>query len=152
MCGICGYTGDTGCDGEQIKKMTEQMAHRGPDSSGYFEEPGIHMGFRRLAIIDLEAGEQPIYNEDKTLVLTFNGEIYNYRELREKLLARGHFFYTKSDSEVLVHAYEEWGEKMLRRLRGMFAIAIYDRREETLFLARDFFGIKPLHYMMGGRQ
>lgn len=150
MCGICGYTGDTGCDGEQIKKMTEQMAHRGPDSSGYFEEPGIHMGFRRLAIIDLEAGEQPIYNEDKTLVLTFNGEIYNYRELREKLLARGHFFYTKSDSEVLVHAYEEWGEKMLRRLRGMFAIAIYDRREETLFLARDFFGIKPLHYMMCG--
>lgn len=148
MCGICGYTKDAGRGSGQIRKMTDRIAHRGPDSSGYFEEPGIHMGFRRLAIIDLEAGDQPVYNEDKTLVLTFNGEIYNYRELREKLLSRGHFFYTRSDSEVLVHAYEEWGEKMLRRLRGMFAFAIYDRTRQELFLARDFFGIKPLHYMI----
>ena len=106
--------------------------------------------FRRLAIIDLQSGNQPVYNEDRSLVLTFNGEIYNYRELRKILLARGHFFYTESDSEVLVHAYEEWGENMLRRLRGMFAFCIYDRREKGLFLARDFFGIKPLHYMECG--
>ena len=150
MCGICGYIGDTGCDRAQIRRMADRMAHRGPDSSGYFEEPGIHMGFRRLAIIDLQSGNQPVYNEDRSLVLTFNGEIYNYRELRKILLARGHFFYTESDSEVLVHAYEEWGENMLRRLRGMFAFCIYDRREKGLFLARDFFGIKPLHYMECG--
>ena len=92
MCGICGYIGDTGCDRAQIRRMADRMAHRGPDSSGYFEEPGIHMGFRRLAIIDLQSGNQPVYNEDRSLVLTFNGEIYNYRELRKILLARGHFF------------------------------------------------------------
>ncbi len=153
MCGICGFTGGTADGGEElIRRMTELIAYRGPDSSGFFSEgPEIHMGFRRLAIIDLKAGDQPVYNEDKTLVLTFNGEIYNYRKLREELLARGHFFYTDTDSEVLVHGYEEWGEDMLLRLRGMFAFALWDTREQSLFLARDFFGIKPLYYMSRGK-
>ena len=135
MCGICGFTGGTADGGEElIRRMTELIAYRGPDSSGFFSEgPEIHMGFRRLAIIDLKAGDQPVYNEDKTLVLTFNGEIYNYRKLREELLARGHFFYTDTDSEVLVHGYEEWGEDMLLRLRGMFAFALWDTRSSRCF-------------------
>ncbi len=148
MCGICGFTeGQAAVDPGQIRRMTDLIAYRGPDGGGFFRDAGIRMGFRRLAIIDLKAGDQPVYNEDKTLVLTFNGEIYNYRELREKLLARGHFFYTNTDSEVLVHGYEEWGEEMLLQLRGMFAFAIWDTRQQSLFLARDFFGIKPLYYM-----
>ena len=140
MCGICGFTGGTADGGEElIRRMTELIAYRGPDSSGFFSEgPEIHMGFRRLAIIDLKAGDQPVYNEDKTLVLTFNGEIYNYRKLREELLARGHFFYTDTDSEVLVHGYEEWGEDMLLRLRGMFAFALWDTREQSLFFGPGF--------------
>ncbi|HIV25042.1 MAG TPA: asparagine synthase (glutamine-hydrolyzing) [Candidatus Scatomonas pullistercoris] len=151
MCGICGFTGETdGGEERQIRRMAELITHRGPDSCGFFGDAGIHMGFRRLAIIDLAAGNQPVYNEEKTLVLTFNGEIYNYRELREELLARGHFFSTNSDSEVLVHGYEEWGENLLLRLRGMFAFAIWDTRDGSLFLARDFFGIKPLYYMRCG--
>ena len=151
MCGICGFTGETGGEeSSKLRRMAELITHRGPDSEGFFEAAGIHMGFRRLSIIDLKAGDQPVYNEEKTLVLTFNGEIYNYRELREELTACGHFFYTNSDSEVLIHGYEEWGEHMLLRLRGMFAFALWDSRDSSLFLARDFFGIKPLYYTACG--
>ena len=113
MCGICGFTGEVLNRDKTIRDMTEVITHRGPDSDGFFQDDYISMGFRRLSIIDLEAGHQPIYNEDKTLVLTFNGEIYNYKELREELKQAGHTFATDADSEVLVHGYEEWREEML---------------------------------------
>ena len=153
MCGICGFTGEVLDENENreavLRRMTDVITHRGPDSSGFYLGDGIAMGFRRLSIIDItESGDQPIYNEDKTLVLTFNGEIYNYRPLREELLARGHTFRTQTDSEVLVHGFEEWGPGLLNRLRGMFGFAIWNTKEKSLFLARDFFGIKPLHYSM----
>lgn len=150
MCGICGFTGQIEQRENTIQKMTEVITHRGPDSSGFFADDYISMGFRRLSIIDLDDGHQPIYNEDKTLVLTFNGEIYNYKELRKQLIELGHSFYTESDSEVLLHAFEEWNEEMFEHLRGMFAFAIYNKETKALFLARDFFGIKPLHYTMIG--
>ena len=127
--------------------MTELITHRGPDSDGFYRDDKINMGFRRMSIIDLQAGDQPVYNEDRTLVLNFNGEIYNYQELREELIEKGHTFYTKTASEVLVHGFEEWGEKMLDRLRGMFGFAIYNKKDGSVFLVRDFFGIKPMHYM-----
>ena len=157
MCGICGFTGEVLDENENreavLRRMTDVITHRGPDSSGFYLGDGIAMGFRRLSIIDItESGDQPIYNEDKTLVLTFNGEIYNYQPLREELLAKGHTFRTQTDSEVLVHGFEEWGPGLLNRLRGMFGFAIWNTKEKSLFLARDFFGIKPLHYsMQGGR-
>ena len=150
MCGICGFTGKLDNREDVIKKMTEVITHRGPDSDGFFSDEVISMGFRRLSIIDLEAGHQPIYNEDKTLVLNFNGEIYNYQQLRQELIGKGHEFRTDSDSEVLVHGFEEWQEDLLPRLRGMFAFAIYNTEDHSLFLARDFFGIKPLHYTQIG--
>ena len=146
MCGICGFTGQLENRENVLKRMTEVITHRGPDSDGYFADDTINMGFRRLSIIDLDAGHQPIYNEDKTLVLTFNGEIYNYKELREKLIKRGHRFYTDTDSEVLVHGFEEWREDLLLKLRGMFGFAIYNTVDKSIFIARDFFGIKPMHY------
>lgn len=146
MCGICGFTGEI-LDREKIlKNMSNVIIHRGPNSEGFFSTENISMGFRRLSIIDLQEGNQPIYNEDKTLVLTFNGEIYNYKELREELIASGHKFYTNTDSEVLVHGFEQWRESLLDKLRGMFAFAIFNLKDSSLFLARDFFGIKPLHY------
>ena len=146
MCGICGFTGEI-LDREKIlKNMSNVIIHRGPNSEGFFSTENISMGFRRLSIIDLQEGNQPIYNEDKTLVLTFNGEIYNYKELREELIASGHKFYTNTDSEVLVHGFEQWHESLLDKLRGMFAFAIFNLKDSSLFLARDFFGIKPLHY------
>ncbi len=146
MCGICGFTGEI-LDREKIlKNMSDVIIHRGPNSEGFFSTENISMGFRRLSIIDLQEGNQPIYNEDKTLVLTFNGEIYNYKELREELIASGHKFYTNTDSEVLVHGFEQWRESLLDKLRGMFAFAIFNLKDSSLFLARDFFGIKPLHY------
>ncbi|MBP3381630.1 MAG: asparagine synthetase B, partial [Clostridia bacterium] len=126
MCGFCGFTGALADRETFLKQMTEKITHRGPDSDGYFVDDGIAMGFRRLSIIDLEAGHQPLYNEDKTLVLTFNGEIYNYRALREQLLAAGHIFATESDSEVLLHGFEEWGEALPTKLRGMFGFAIWN--------------------------
>ena len=148
MCGICGFTGQPEQREDIIQKMTEVITHRGPDSDGLYMDDTIAMGFRRLSIIDLESGDQPITNEDGTLVLTYNGEIYNYKELRKELEEAGHNFSTTSDSEVLVHAFEEWGEDCLPRLRGMFAFALYNKDTKTLFLARDAFGIKPLHYTM----
>ena len=126
--------------------MSNALVHRGPDSSGYFEDQNVGLGFRRLSIMDLQGGDQPIYNEDRSLVLLCNGEIYNYCELAHELRQKGHAFRTKSDVEVLVHLYEEHGEGMLGRLNGQFAFVIYDRREKTLLLARDHFGINPLHY------
>ena len=150
MCGICGFTGQIEQRENTLKKMTEVITHRGPDSDGFFTDNYVNMGFRRLSIIDLDEGHQPIYNEDKTLVLTFNGEIYNYRDLKKELIELGHSFYTDTDSEVLVHSFEQWGEDMFEHLRGMFGFAIYNRETKALFLARDFFGIKPLHYTMIG--
>ncbi len=150
MCGICGFTGQIVDRDDVIRNMTEVITHRGPDSDGFFADENITMGFRRLSIIDLDAGHQPIYNEDKTLVLTFNGEIYNYKELRAVLIKKGHKFYTDTDSEVLVHGFEEWQEDLLPRLRGMFGFAIYNKVDRSLFIARDFFGIKPMHYTQIG--
>lgn len=150
MCGICGFTGQIIDRDETIKNMTEVITHRGPDDNGFYLDEDISMGFRRLSIIDLGTGHQPIYNEDQTLVLTFNGEIYNYKELRGELLAQGHVFSTETDSEVLLHGFEQWGEKLLDRLRGMFGFAIYNKKDKSLFIARDFFGIKPMHYTQVG--
>lgn len=146
MCGLVGFFGEVIDRDEVIKTMTDRITHRGPDSCGIYTDDSISMGFRRLSIIDLNQGDQPIYNEDKSLVLMFNGEIYNYQQLREILVAKGHKFYTKTDSEVLVHGFEEWGEELLNKLRGMFAFAVWNKKDKSLFLARDFFGIKPLHY------
>lgn len=151
MCGLCGFTGEVIDRDAVLANMTDKITHRGPDSSGVFADGSISMGFRRLSIIDIAStGDQPIFNEDKTLVLTFNGEIYNYRELRKILVEKGHRFYTQTDSEVLVHGFEEWGEDLLNKLRGMFAFAIWNTVDQSLFLARDFFGIKPLHYTQVG--
>jgi len=152
MCGICGFTGQILDRSKQnvsidiIKCMTEVITHRGPDSSGFFNDDKIYMGFRRLSIIDLEQGSQPIYNESKTLVLMFNGEIYNYKTIRDELIQEGHVFSTNTDSEVLVHGFEEWREGLLHKLRGMFAFAIYNTLDNSIFMARDFFGIKPMYY------
>ncbi len=150
MCGIAGFMGQVENRADVIRNMTEVITHRGPDSDGFFTDDNISMGFRRLSIIDLGAGHQPIYNEDKSLVLTFNGEIYNYKDLKKELIAKGHKFYTDTDSEVLVHGFEEWKEDMLPKLRGMFGFAIYNTKDNSLFIARDFFGIKPMHYTQIG--
>lgn len=150
MCGIAGFMGQVENRADVIRNMTEVITHRGPDSDGFFTDDNISMGFRRLSIIDLGAGHQPIYNEDKSLILTFNGEIYNYKDLRKELIAKGHKFYTDTDSEVLVHGFEEWKEDMLPKLRGMFGFAIYNTKDNSLFIARDFFGIKPMHYTQIG--
>ncbi len=150
MCGICGFTGKPENREDVIRRMTDVITHRGPDSEGFYSDDFISMGFRRLSIIDLQAGHQPIYNEDKTLVLTFNGEIYNYKALKKELVEKGHTFVTESDSEVLVHGFEEWHEDLLPRLRGMFGFAIYNTKDKSIFIARDFFGIKPMHYAMVG--
>ncbi|MDO4621763.1 MAG: asparagine synthase (glutamine-hydrolyzing) [Eubacteriales bacterium] len=147
MCGICGFTGHDVEQNTVITNMMNRIIHRGPDGAGVYSSPAITMGFRRLSIIDLSsAGDQPMYNEDKSLVITFNGEIYNYKELREELEAAGHVFSNHADTEVLVHGYEEWGARLLDRLRGMFAFLIWDTQKEELFAARDMFGIKPFYY------
>ncbi len=150
MCGICGFTGEVVNRDQTIKNMTEVITHRGPDSDGIFTDDYISMGFRRLSIIDLGTGSQPIYNEDKSLVLTFNGEIYNYQELKKVLIEKGHKFYTDTDSEVLIHGFEEWQEGLLDKLRGMFGFAVYNTKDKSVFIARDFFGIKPMHYTTVG--
>ncbi|XOQ43178.1 MAG: Asparagine synthase (Glutamine-hydrolyzing) [Clostridium sp.] len=150
MCGLCGFTGEIIDRDAIVKNMTDVITHRGPDSSGIYIDSDIAMGFRRLSIIDLDQGDQPIYNEDGSLVVMFNGEIYNYQQLREILVAKGHQFSTNTDTEVLVHGFEEWQEDLLNKLRGMFAFAIWNKKEKSLFLARDFFGIKPMHYTQVG--
>jgi asparagine synthase (glutamine-hydrolysing) len=135
-----------------VHRMCDAIRHRGPDDEGIHVEPGVGLGMRRLSIIDLAGGRQPIHNEQHTVWVVFNGEIYNYRELRAELEALGHAFYTASDTEAIVHAYEQWGEDAFRRLRGMFGIALWDQPRRTLLLARDRAGIKPLHYTeRGGR-
>ena len=134
MCGICGFTGEVIDRNETIHKMTEVITHRGPDSDGFFLDDRISMGFRRLSIIDLEAGSQPIYNEDKSLVLTFNGEIYNYRDLRKELIEAGHKFYTETDSETLIHGFEEWGTDLLNSL-GVCSVSLFTiKRTEVCLL------------------
>lgn len=147
---MCGFTGflDAIEEKEQVlEAMMNTIIHRGPDSAGSFIDESAALGFRRLSIIDIsESGDQPLYNEDRTKVLTFNGEIYNYQELRKELIALGHVFQTQTDSETLLHGYEEWGESLVERLRGMFAFVIWDREEKKLFGARDMFGIKPFYY------
>lgn len=151
MCGFVGFTNKINDASIVLGKMMDRIKHRGPDSDGKYVDEQIAMGFRRLSIIDLsDQGSQPIFNEDKSLVLTFNGEIYNYKDLREELVAFGHKFYTQTDSEVLIHGYEQWGEDMLDKLRGMFAFVIFNKNTNEVFGARDFFGIKPLYYAKMG--
>ena len=150
MCGICGFTGQNVDRGQVLTDMMNRIIHRGPDGAGQYMDDEIAMGFRRLSIIDLEGGDQPMRTEDGRLVITFNGEIYNYRELREELKGRGHSFRTRSDTEVLLHGYSEYGVKILDRLRGMFAFVIWDTRKKELFGARDMFGIKPFYYAQTG--
>jgi asparagine synthase (glutamine-hydrolysing) len=155
MCGIAGFADITPRDGTitadraRLAAMCDVMRHRGPDDDGFYVEPGLAIGMRRLSIIDLSTGHQPIHNEERSVWVVFNGEIYNYRELRDALEAAGHRFYTNSDTETIVHGYEEWGEHVFSRLRGMFAIAVWDARERSLLVARDRAGIKPLYYGEG---
>ena len=148
MCGFVGFIdgGDTQQDAGVLRSMTDAIRHRGPDDADYYMDGSLSLGFRRLSIIDLEGGRQPILNEDGTKVLTFNGEIYNYQDIKKDLLAAGHVFKTATDSEVLLHGYEEYGPQLLNKLRGMFAFVIWDKEKRELFGARDFFGIKPLYY------
>jgi asparagine synthase (glutamine-hydrolysing) len=149
MCGIAGKLySDPARPMERaaIEAMLGPIAHRGPDSTGAYLEGPVGLGHRRLSIIDLAAGSQPMANEDDSVWIVFNGEIYNYLGLRQQLLARGHRFKTHSDTEVIIHAYEEYGPDCLRHLRGMFAFAIWDRNRRRLFIARDRVGIKPLYY------
>lgn len=155
MCGFVGFIDENDQTYDHraaIVTMADAIAHRGPDSEGYFEDGGAALGFRRLAIIDLAGANQPLYNENRSLVLVFNGEIYNYRELRRQLITAGHAFSTQGDAEVVLHGFERWGAGVLDRLRGMFAFALYDTATGELFCARDAFGIKPLYYAVeGGR-
>ena len=147
MCGFAGFVGSVENREAVLEHMMDTIIHRGPDSSGKFVDEDAALGFRRLSIIDLSAvGDQPLYNEDRSKVLVFNGEIYNYQELRQELVAAGHVFVSNTDSETLLHGYEEWGASMLDRLRGMYAFVIWDRNEKKLFGARDIFGIKPMYY------
>jgi asparagine synthase (glutamine-hydrolysing) len=149
MCGIAGkFTFDPHrpIDSDRLHAMTAALAHRGPDADGFYTAPGIGLGHRRLSIIDLATGDQPLANEDRTIRVIFNGEIYNFREIRRDLEAAGHRFQTQSDTEVIVHGYEQWGEGVVDRLRGMFAIALWDEPRRRLLLVRDRLGIKPLYF------
>ena len=146
MCGFVGFTNKISDNGTVLEKMMNRIVHRGPDSDGKYFDGNIALGFRRLSIIGLEDGDQPMFNEDGSLVLVFNGEIYNYPDLKEELLSLGHTFKSHADSEVLLHGFEEWGENLVARLRGMFAFVIFNRNDNTMFGARDMFGIKPFYY------
>lgn len=149
MCGIAGIfdiRGTRAVDVDLLKRMTRTLEHRGPDGEGYHVENGVGFGHRRLSIIDIEGGKQPLYNEDDSVCVTYNGEIYNFRDLQLKLEACGHHFRTRCDTEVIVHAWEEWGEDCVNYFNGMFAFAIWDRNRQCVFLARDRIGIKPLYY------
>src|SRR6266852_5638665 len=152
MCGICGkfmLDREAYVPEVLVKAMADAITHRGPDDEGFYISGQIGLGFRRLSIIDLSGGHQPLSNEDGTVWIVFNGEIYNYRTLRQELVSKGHIFKTKSDTEVIVHLYEEYGTECVQKLRGMFAFALWDGGAKTLFLARDRVGIKPLYYYVG---
>jgi len=154
MCGICGifnFTGDL-IDRDILVKMTSIISHRGPDGEGFFIKDGVGLGHRRLSVIDVEGGAQPMGNEDCSVQVVFNGEIYNFLELRKELEEVKHEFKTRSDTEVIVHAYEKWGKECVRRFNGMFAFALWDSRRRELFLARDHIGIKPLYYTNLGKR
>lgn len=153
MCGILGTLNwDPPLNQLDLEEITASLAHRGPDDSGYWSDSNVSLGFQRLSIIDLSAaGRQPMPNERGTLRLVYNGEIYNYATLRKQLVQKGHTFTSQSDTETIVHGYEQWGPEVVEHLRGMFAFAIWDQREQTLFLARDRLGIKPLYYYWDGR-
>jgi asparagine synthase (glutamine-hydrolysing) len=154
VCGICGklnFDREARVSTALLKTMADSIYHRGPDDEGYYASGPVGFGFRRLSIIDLNTGHQPICNEDGSVWIVFNGEIYNYKELRSYLQIKGHVFKTQTDTEVIVHLYEEFGESCVEKLRGMFAFAIWDDRQETLFIARDRIGIKPLYYWLTGK-
>src|SRR5216684_5895055 len=155
MCGIAGFV-DVERDREHAVELIDRMCrvirHRGPDDQGTWAGDGAALGMRRLAIIDLSGGHQPIFNEDKSVLVVFNGEIYNYRELQKELQERGHCFNTKSDTEAIVHAYEEYGDDCVKHLRGMFTFALWDRKRQRLLAARDRFGKKPLNYYWDGQR
>ena len=148
MCGITGIfdtRGKRDIDRAALVRMNESQHHRGPDEGSVHVEPGVGFGHRRLSIIDVATGQQPLFNEDGSVCVVFNGEIYNFQELVPELQALGHVFRTHSDTEVIVHAWEAWGEQCVTRFRGMFAFALWDRNRETLFLARDRLGVKPMY-------
>src|SRR5579884_1116048 len=152
MCAICGIVNFKATDQvnrQVLEQMTNVQAHRGPDDHGYFLEGNAGLGHRRLSIIDLSGGSQPIFNEDRSIAVVFNGEIYNYAELTQALVSQGHQFRTRSDTETIVHAYEQHGDNCVRDFRGMFAFAIWDGRRKRLLLARDRMGIKPVYYYKG---
>ena len=148
MCGFVGFTNYINDDGVLLGSMMDKIVHRGPDAAGSYVDSDIALGFRRLSIIDLEGGNQPMFNEGGTLVLVFNGEIYNYKQLREELAELGHTFGTNADSEVVLHGFEAWGSEVVSRLRGMFAFVIYNKDDKSIFGARDMFGIKPFYYTL----
>src|SRR5262245_37405623 len=154
MCGIAGiFHADSGrpVSPDLVRRMNGSLAHRGPDGEGMYVDGPVGIAQRRLSIIDVEGGKQPIFNEDGRLAIVFNGEIYNFMGLRDRLVGLGHRFQTKSDTEVILHAYEEYGEACVRHLRGMFTFAIWDGPRRRLFLGRDRLGIKPLYYYWDGR-
>lgn len=151
MCGFVGFTNSINDDGSLLTSMMDKIVHRGPDSSGKYVDNSIALGFRRLSIVDLADGDQPMFNEDKNLVIVFNGEIYNHVDLRRELEEKGHIFSTShSDTETLIHGFEEWGEELVQKLRGMFAFVIYNKVDGSLYGARDMFGIKPFYYTFIG--
>jgi asparagine synthase (glutamine-hydrolysing) len=154
MCGICGTFDQSGAaaDRDLLGRMIRVLTHRGPDGMGEYVDGEVALGHLRLSIIDVEGGAQPIDNEDGSLQVVFNGEIYNFVELRRELETHGHRFKTRSDTEVIVHAYEQWGGDCVRHFNGMFAFAIWDSRRRELFIARDHLGIKPLYYAHVGRR
>lgn len=147
MCGFVGFTGDVENKEQVLTSMMDRIVHRGPDMGDTFFAPGVALGFRRLSILDLTpAGSQPMSNEDGSVVIVFNGEIYNFMELRGELEAKGYTFHCGADTESLLHGYEEWGEEIVDKLRGMYAFVIWDKKKNRLFGARDIFGIKPFYY------
>ena len=150
MCGIVGFVDQKKSKEKAkiIKDMTDQIIHRGPDGEGYYTDDLVALGHRRLSIIDVKGGSQPIYNQDKTLAIIFNGEIYNYQELKEQLEDKGYVFQTKTDTEVILNGYAEWKDELYEKLRGMFAFVIYDKKNQELIGARDHFGIKPFYYYL----
>jgi len=147
MCGICGFNRK---DENLCKSMIDTLKHRGPDDEGFYFDENVSLGHRRLSIIDLALGHQPIYNEDKSICIVYNGEIYNYKEIRKELENK-HKFYTNSDTEVIIHAYEEYSFECVKKFNGMWAFCIYDKNKNLLFLSRDRFGIKPLYYHFDGK-